>query len=169
MKIHFSVDAKTGEILDLDVTRDDVHDSEMTMKMAENSMKSRKVSRVIADGTYDSIRLYRYLESMDIEQVIKTRRNARADIGPPSRMHILLDRIDLMLERKDALGVITYDYEGKKNALYRELLDELREEGSLMWPDMRRRKRRNIVDTIHFLQNHLSYGLQLADICSLST
>lgn len=46
-------------------------------------MKARKVYRVI--GAYDSIRLYRYLERMGIEPVIRPRRNARTDRGPESK------------------------------------------------------------------------------------
>ena len=53
--------------------------------MIEESMKSRIVSRVVADGTYDSIRLYSYFERMDIEPIIRPCKNSRTDRGPPSR------------------------------------------------------------------------------------
>lgn len=89
---------------------------------------------------------------------------ASSDLIKKWSMHILIDRIDLMLERNNSLGIITYDYEGKKDELYRELLDELRKSGSIMWPSMQRRKIKNIIDTIYFLPSHLSCGLQLADL-----
>ncbi|GBC70514.1 hypothetical protein HRbin02_00282 [Candidatus Calditenuaceae archaeon HR02] len=48
------------------MSRDDVHDSEMVDKMIERSMKAVEIHGVIADGAYDSIKLYRHLEAMGI-------------------------------------------------------------------------------------------------------
>ncbi|MEM1967321.1 MAG: IS5 family transposase [Nitrososphaerota archaeon] len=85
VKMDVAVDVETGEIVDIEVTRDDVQDSEVALKMIGDSVKSRNVSRVIADGAYDSMKLYGRLEAMGIEPVIKPRRNAGTDRGPPSR------------------------------------------------------------------------------------
>ncbi|MEM2122940.1 MAG: DUF3800 domain-containing protein [Candidatus Bathyarchaeia archaeon] len=79
-------------------------------------------------------------------------------------MNLLLDRIDRMIERRQSPGLVIYDYEGKKDRLYRELLDELRREGSIHWPTGGVRKIKNIVDTILFTPSETSYGLQIADV-----
>mgnify|MGYP001773278559 CR=1 FL=1 len=77
------------------MSRDEVHDSEMTGRMIERSMKAGSVSRVIGDGAYDSLRLYSYLERRGIEPVIRPRRNARTDRGPPSRRSSAMTMRDL--------------------------------------------------------------------------
>jgi IS5 family transposase len=53
--------------------------------MVDRSMKAGNVIKVIGDGAYDSIRLIRHLERRGIEPIIRPRRNARTDRGPPSR------------------------------------------------------------------------------------
>ncbi|GBC68572.1 hypothetical protein HRbin01_00255 [archaeon HR01] len=85
VKIHVAVNAKTGEVIDMELSRDDVHDSEMAKRMIERAIKAVEIHRVIADGAYDFLRLYRYLERMGIEPIIRPRRNARTDRGPPYR------------------------------------------------------------------------------------
>lgn len=62
--------SRTGEIIDVEMSRDEVRDSEMAKRMIERSMKSKNVSRVMGDGAYDSMNLYRYLEGKHIEPVI---------------------------------------------------------------------------------------------------
>jgi hypothetical protein len=42
-------------------TTDRVHDSEAARRMVDRSMGTGNVIKVIGDGTYDSIRLIRYL------------------------------------------------------------------------------------------------------------
>jgi len=44
-----------------------------------------RVAKVIGDGAYDSGMVYDLLEAKGIEPVIKPRRNARLDAGPPAR------------------------------------------------------------------------------------
>ena len=53
--------------------------------MVDRGVKVVEIHGVLADGAYDSMKLYRRLEAMDIEPVIKPRRSARTDRGPPSR------------------------------------------------------------------------------------
>jgi IS5 family transposase len=69
----------------LERTTDRVHDSEVAKRMVDRSMKAGNVIKVIGDGAYDSIRLIRHLERRGIEPIIRPRRNARTDRGPPSR------------------------------------------------------------------------------------
>jgi hypothetical protein len=85
LKIHLAIDARTGEIVFLEGTTDRVHDSEAARRMVDRSMKAGNVIKVIGDGAYDSIRLIRHLERRGIEPIIRPRRDARTDRGPPSR------------------------------------------------------------------------------------
>jgi hypothetical protein len=85
LKIHLAIDARTGEIVYFERTTDRVHDSEAAKRMVDRSMKAGNVIKVIGDGAYDSIRLIRHLERRGIEPIIRPRRNARTDRGPPSR------------------------------------------------------------------------------------
>jgi hypothetical protein len=85
LKMHFAIDSRTGEIVCLERTTDRVHDSEAAKRMVDRSMGAGKVIKVIGDGAYDSIRLIGHLERRGIEPIIRPRRNARTDRGPPSR------------------------------------------------------------------------------------
>lgn len=90
---------------------------------------------------------------------------ASPDAVKQGSMHILLDRVDRALERRESIGAIIYDYEGKKDRAYRDLLEELRTRGSVYWPfPTYRRTISRLVDTIYFITSDLTYGLQLADI-----
>jgi IS5 family transposase len=85
LKIHFAIDARTGEIVYFERTTDRVHDSEVAKRMVDRSMEAGNVITVIGDGAYDSIGFIRHLERKGIEPIIRPRRNARTDRGPPSR------------------------------------------------------------------------------------
>jgi hypothetical protein len=85
LKIHFAIDARTGEIVCFERTTDRVHDSEVAKRMVDRSMEAGNVITVIGDGAYDSIGFIRHLERKGIEPIIRPRRNARTDRGPPSR------------------------------------------------------------------------------------
>jgi len=77
LKIHFAIDARTGEIVCFERTTDRVHDSEVAKRMVDRSMEAGNVIKVIGDGAYDSIGFIRHLESKGIEPIIRPRRNAR--------------------------------------------------------------------------------------------
>jgi hypothetical protein len=81
LKIHFAIDARTGEIVCFERTTDRVHDSEVAKRMVDRSMEAGNVITVIGDGAYDSIGFIRYLERKGIEPIIRPRRNARTDRG----------------------------------------------------------------------------------------
>jgi hypothetical protein len=83
--MHFAIDARTGKIVYFERTTDRVHDSEVAKRMVDRSMKAGNVIKVIGDGAYDSIGFIRHLERKGIEPIIRPRRNARTDGGPPSR------------------------------------------------------------------------------------
>jgi transposase len=85
IKIHFAVDAKTKEIIAMDVTTDDVHDSKVLPGLIMNASRHRAIIEAYMDGAYDSSKNYALLGKMGIKSIIKPRRNARTDRGPPER------------------------------------------------------------------------------------
>jgi len=54
VKIHFAVDVKTGEVVAMDVTTDDTHDSEVLPSIIANASRHRLISEACMDGAYDS-------------------------------------------------------------------------------------------------------------------
>jgi hypothetical protein len=85
VKIHFAVDVKTKEVLAMDVTTDDKHDSKALPSLMANASRYRLISEACMDGAYDSSKNYALLRKMGIKPIIKPRRNARTDRGPPER------------------------------------------------------------------------------------
>jgi hypothetical protein len=85
VKIHFAVDVRTKEVLAMDVTTDDTHDSEVLPNLIMDASRHRLISEACMDGAYDSIKSYRLLKRMGVKPIIKPRRNARIDRGPPER------------------------------------------------------------------------------------
>ena len=79
VKIFFAVDVETKKALALMVTTDGTHDSRAFPELLRKTESNGRVSRVYADGAYDSSKVYELLESKRIEPVIKPRRNSRMD------------------------------------------------------------------------------------------
>jgi len=67
------------------VATDGIHDSEVLPSIIAGASRHRLISEAYMDGAYDSIKSYRLLRSMGVKPIIKPRRNARADRGPPER------------------------------------------------------------------------------------
>ena len=82
IKIHFAVDVKTKEVLAMEVTTDDFHDSEVLPELIKDASKLRRFSEAVMDGAYDNSEAYKLLRGMGVKPVIKPRRNARDDRGP---------------------------------------------------------------------------------------
>jgi len=76
IKVHLAVDVKTGKILSMEVTKEDVHDRRMLTPLVEEASSRANVTRAIADGAYDSREIFRYLDANGIEPVVKVRRDA---------------------------------------------------------------------------------------------
>jgi len=55
-KIKKEVDVKTKEILAMEVTTDDIHDSEALPSIMANASRHRLISEACMDGAYDSIK-----------------------------------------------------------------------------------------------------------------
>jgi len=76
IKVHLAVDVKTGKILSMEVTKEDVPDERMLVPLVEGAASRANVTRAIGDGAYDSRAAFRYLDGKGIEPVIKVRKNA---------------------------------------------------------------------------------------------
>jgi hypothetical protein len=79
IKINFLVDINTKEVISIDVTTDDVHDSEVIPRLLKDASMNRDVAEAFMDGAYILLR------RMGIRPIIKPRANARTDRGPPER------------------------------------------------------------------------------------
>ena len=69
----------------MEMTTDDIHDSEVLPNLIMDASRHRLISEAYMDGAYDSIKSYRLLRRMGVKPIIKPRRNARADRDPPER------------------------------------------------------------------------------------
>jgi len=91
VKIFFAVDVKTKNALAMLVTTDGTHDSRAFPELLRKAESHGKVSKVYADGAFDSSKVYGLLESKSIEAVIKPRRNSRLDTpSEPRRKAVTL-------------------------------------------------------------------------------
>lgn len=91
VKIHFAVNVDTKEIVAMEVTTDDTHDSQVFQKLLEKAEEHGTVVRVYGDGAYDSSQIYELLQSKQVEAVIKPRRNSRLDTpSKPRRRSVKL-------------------------------------------------------------------------------
>jgi hypothetical protein len=85
IKIHFTVDINTKEVISMDVSTDDVHDSEVLPRLLKDASMNRDVIEAFMDGAYDTRGSYIILRGMGVRPIIKPRANARTDRGPPER------------------------------------------------------------------------------------
>jgi hypothetical protein len=60
----------------MEVTREDVHDRRMLIPLVEKVSSRANVTRVIADGAYDSREIFSYLDRNGMEPVVKVRKDA---------------------------------------------------------------------------------------------
>lgn len=109
VKVHIAVDVKTKKLLALEITDERVGDGKMLkplMRQAKRNITGGKIKAVYGDGTYDSRDNFNFLDSKEIEPIIKTRKDAsiRAK-GYPSRAKMVRE----MLGMKD--GEISIDME----------------------------------------------------------
>jgi hypothetical protein len=76
VKFHVAVDVKTGRMLSVEVTKEDVGDVGMLRPLVEQASSRANVARVMADGAYDSRANFRYLSDRRIEPVIRVRKTS---------------------------------------------------------------------------------------------
>ena len=85
VKIFFAVDVETKKALAMLVTTDGTHDSRVFPELLMKVERRGRVSKVYADGAFDSSEIYELLESKGIEEAIKPRRNSRLDTPSEAR------------------------------------------------------------------------------------
>lgn len=78
LKIHVAVNVNTKEILSLEVTDEKVHDGKVMDKLVEHILKSNNINinSVLADGSYDCNKNFKYLYEKKILPGIKIRKNS---------------------------------------------------------------------------------------------
>ena len=89
VKLHFAVNIETHEVVAMTVSTDDMHDVKALPGLVEDSGKRVRVARLMGDGAYDSGNVYRLLDEMGVEAVIKPRKNSRSDRGHSSRRRVV--------------------------------------------------------------------------------
>lgn len=96
IKIHVAVDIRTKHIVSMKVTKEDVSDSRMLKPLIRLAASSSitTINKVVADGAYDSRDNFRYLDQMNIEPVIKVRKNSSTKAnGCMSRKLVVLEQL----------------------------------------------------------------------------
>ncbi len=76
IKMHIPVDTKTKQILAIEVTKEDVGDGRMFGRLVKGSANIANVKKVIGDGAYDSKVNFRLASGLDIEPLLRVRKNA---------------------------------------------------------------------------------------------
>jgi len=78
IKVHMAVEVGSGSIVGIRVTDEGAGDAAYLPGLVEQASRllPGRISRVLADGGYDTFENFDYLDERGIEPVIKTRRNA---------------------------------------------------------------------------------------------
>jgi len=92
VKLHIAVDRKTKKIVEFRVTGSTTADTRKFRPLVKEASKKNKITKVYADTAYDSRVNFNLLDAMNIEPVIKVRRNsiAKAKGSPLRRREVLL-------------------------------------------------------------------------------
>jgi hypothetical protein len=91
IKVHIAVDTETKQILAIEVTKEDVGDGRMFGRLVKNSADVADVKRVIGDGAYDSKDNFLKASRMDIDALIRVRKNSslRSRVCMPRRIAVI--------------------------------------------------------------------------------
>lgn len=77
LKIHVAVDVRKKKVVSMEVTSEEVHDSRVLKKLVDHASENNgDVSRVLADGAYDSKENFWYLSDRGIDAAIKVKKNS---------------------------------------------------------------------------------------------
>jgi hypothetical protein len=98
LKLHILADRKTGKIAGFRVTSEHTGDSKKFVPLVREVSKKNKISKVYGDTSYDSRKNFNLLDELDIEPVIKIRKNARTlSRGSPLRREetVLMKKLGL--------------------------------------------------------------------------
>lgn len=116
-KLHLAVDEKTGQILSQRLTDKETDDaSQLADLVAEGQKMVARVSKVGADGSYDTFDTYQYLIKAQIEPIIPPRMNAAWWVD---QHDVLLDHPrNRALEQIDQGGLNVNRKQWKKDSSY---------------------------------------------------
>jgi hypothetical protein len=78
LKIHFAVNPKTREIIELRSTKEEVHDNKMFRPLVRSIVRRYAVKKVLADAAHDDHRNFNILDQLDIIPAIKMKGNSNA-------------------------------------------------------------------------------------------
>jgi hypothetical protein len=85
VKLHFAVNVETKEVVAMEVTTDDVHDSRVFPALLEDVERHRDVDGALGDGAFDSSRFYDACARRGVEAIVKPRSNSRLDTSSEAR------------------------------------------------------------------------------------
>ena len=85
VKLHLAVNTETKEIVALEASTDETHDSKALPGLLDMAERHREISKMLGDGSYDHAEAYEDLGSRSIEAAIKPRRNSRPDTPSKAR------------------------------------------------------------------------------------
>jgi len=92
VKLHIAVDRKTKKIVEFRVTGSKTADTKKLPPLVKAASKKNKITRIYADTAYDSRVNFNLLDDMNIEPIIKVRRDSttKAKGSPLRRREVLL-------------------------------------------------------------------------------
>jgi hypothetical protein len=76
LKLHVAVDTRSKQVLSMEVTEEDVHDTRVLKPLVKEALKAVHIEKALADGAYDSRVNFQFLSNNNIEPVIKVRKNS---------------------------------------------------------------------------------------------
>jgi len=85
VKLHLAVNTETKEVVAIEVTTDETHDSKALPGLLDIAERHVEVYEILGDGAYDHAEIYEDLRSRGIEATIKPRRNSRPDTPSEAR------------------------------------------------------------------------------------
>jgi len=95
IKFHIAVNVKTGKILSIDVTKENISDGARAIPIIESAFKRvNNISRSLMDGAYDRRSIFNYLSNKGIEPVIRVRKNSSSKArGSIARKLVVIEQL----------------------------------------------------------------------------
>lgn len=76
LKIHFAVNTKTREIIELESTKEEIHDNKRFRPIVRKLLKQYEIKKILADAAYDDHRNFNLLDKYGIIPAIKLKSNS---------------------------------------------------------------------------------------------
>ena len=103
LKIHFAVNTKTREIVELESTKEEIGDNKKFRPILRRILKRHSVKKVLGDAAYDDHRNFNLLERNEIIPAIKVKKNSL-----PHKWHPKWDRKHRVRRKYGAMLVKSY-------------------------------------------------------------